>query len=47
MKQVILAGAVTYAIGSRSNIDESGAFKALHRSNRRAALTRFRPFSYF
>jgi hypothetical protein len=35
------------AFGSRSNIDDSETFKALHMSNRRAALTRFTPFSYF
>ena len=35
------------AVGSRSNIDASGTFKALHTLKRRAALTRFVPFSYF
>ena len=34
-------------LGSRSNIDDNETFKALQMSKRRAALTRFTPFSYF
>jgi hypothetical protein len=36
-----------HVFGSRSNIDDSESFKALHISNRRAALTRLTPLSYF
>ena len=35
------------AVGSSSNMVASGTFSALHISNKRAALTRFAPFSYF
>jgi hypothetical protein len=35
------------AIGSRSNMDDSERPKALQISNKRAALTRLTPFSYF
>ena len=38
---------VRYAVGSRSNMLASETFKASQISNRRAALTRFTPFSYF
>jgi hypothetical protein len=36
-----------YAFGSRSNIEDNEAFKALQISKRRPALTRFFPLSYF
>jgi hypothetical protein len=35
------------AVGLSSNMLASVTFSALHISNRRAALTRFRPLSYF
>jgi hypothetical protein len=36
-----------YTFGSRSNMDANETFKTLHISNRRDALTRLTPFSYF
>jgi hypothetical protein len=36
-----------YTFGSRSNMDANETFKTLHISNRRDALTRLMPFSYF
>jgi hypothetical protein len=39
--------AASYAVGSRSNMCDSGTFNALQISNRRAAVTRFSPYSYF
>ena len=35
------------AFGLRSNMDDKETFKTLHMSNRRAALTRLTPLSYF